>query len=391
MRTDEIASRAEQVTADIRARGAHVGLRYADVVTGYCSDEDPSADWIRQFFEGYLTECDARTADATVYSSGDPALFAALQDLAPGELAAGRRGYEEVPLTGSVTVIRTEADKVTPPEDVFLVLFPRQRAILLVTSGHPEVRREEGMQILRAVSKWLLLDRGWIPMHSACAARYGRTICVTGLKAAGKTSTLLNLLARNGCDLLAVDKFLLRDGGSHLEVRGIPGKIGIRVGSAIVQPRVLDWLGDPGPHFFPHLGLDEVRSIAATRTPAELRTRKEKIHMTPAELSGLFGRSITPSAPLGLVLIPVFDLHAEAARLVAVEPEQVIRLLTTCYVGLLSKGEGYLRHLFPLDDALFQARLATLLGTYLPGVPSWELHQNHRTNEQAAELVAGLL
>jgi hypothetical protein len=48
---------------------------------------------------------------------------------------------------------------VQPREDMFLLLFEKERKILLVTSGNPEVRREEGMQTLRAVNKWLLLER----------------------------------------------------------------------------------------------------------------------------------------------------------------------------------------------------------------------------------------
>jgi hypothetical protein len=228
-------------------------------------------------------------------------------------------------------------------------------------------------------------------MHSACAAKNGTTICVAGGKAAGKTSTLLNLLARNGCDLVAVDKFLIRDGGSGLEVCGIPGKIGIRVGSAIVQPLVLDWLAAEEPHFFPHLTPDEVGHIAATNTPAQLRTRPEKIHMTPGELAALFGGAITRTAPLGLLLIPVFELDAEESRLVPAGPEQAIGLLMSCYVSLLSKWEGFLQHFFDLDDALLEQRLAALLDKHLPGVPAFELHQSHRTNEQTADLVARLL
>jgi hypothetical protein len=280
---------------------------------------------------------------------------------------------------------------VSPPEDVFHLLFPEQRRIVLVTSGNPEVRREEGMQTVRAVIKWLLLDQGWIPMHSACAADAGRVVCVTGPKASGKTSTLLNLLARNGCDLVAVDKFLIRDDGLHLDVCGLPGKIGIRVGSATVQPRVLDWLGGTAAPFFPNLGPDEVRRIAATTTPEQLRHRSEKIHLLPSELAGLFGTSVTPGGPLALLLIPVFDLGIDDARLVRTEPEQAIAMLTSCYVGLLSKGEGFLQHFFDLSDAALRQRLAGLLEALLPAVAAYEVHQNHRTNERTAELIAGLL
>jgi hypothetical protein len=345
-----------------------------------------------QFFEGYLVpSSDATQADITVSSTGDPALFASLQELAPEQPAAGKRDYVEIPLTGSVTLIRREAEKVRPREDVFLLLFEQVRKIVLVTSGNSEVRREEGMQTVRAAIKWLLLERGWLPMHSACAAKNGRSICVSGPKASGKTSTLLNLLARNGCDLLAVDKFLIRDGGDRIEVTGIPGKIGIRVGSAIAQPQVLDWIAEAVDPFFPHLSAKEVQYIAATNTPEQLRTRPEKIHLTPAELAALFGGSITPAAPLGLLLIPAFDLDVDESLLAPLAPEQAIAMLANCYVSLLEKGEGFLLHFFGLSDAALEERLAALLAKHLPEVAAFEVRQNHLTNEHTAELVAGLL
>jgi hypothetical protein len=297
----------------------------------------------------------------------------------------------DVPFTDDVALIHSKATKVTPEEDVFQLLFKRQRRIVLVTSDNREVRREEAMQTLRALAKWLLLEQGWIPMHSACAAKDGRGICIAGGKASGKTSTLLNLLSRNGCDLLAIDKFLIRDAGSRLEICGIPGKSGIRVGSAIAQPKVLTWIAEQTTPFFPNIGADQVRHIAETNTPEQLRTRPEKIHLLPAELAELFQVSITPTAPLALVLVPVFDLEVRQARLVRADPEQSAGLLMESYAGLLSKGEGFLLHFFDLSDADLQARLASLLSTYRSDIEAYELHQNHTTNEHAAALVAGLL
>jgi hypothetical protein len=176
-----------------------------------------------------------------------------------------------------------------------------------------------------------------------------------------------------------------------MEICGLPGKSGIRVGSAIAQPKVITWITEQTTPFFPNIGADQVRHIAETNTPEQLRTRPEKIHLLPAELADLFRVSITPSAPLELVLVPVFDLDTTEARLVRGEPEQSAELLMESYSGLLSKGEGFLLHFFDLSDAILKARLASLLSTYLPAIETYELHQNHTTNEHAAQLVAGLL
>jgi hypothetical protein len=163
------------------------------------------------------------------------------------------------------------------------------------------------------------------------------------------------------------------------------------VGTAIVQPQVLAWLAEAEAPFFPNISLDEVQQIAATNTPEQLTTRDEKLHMTPAELAGLFQRSITPTAPLDLLLIPVFDLCLEDSRLRPADREEATGLLRESYVSLLSKGEGFLQHFFDLSDAVLEQRLAALLRDRLPGVAAYEVHQNHRTNERTAELIAGLL
>jgi len=391
MTPEEVAARAESIADDVRARGTELRFDYAGVSIAYRSDEAATGEWISQFLEGYFVPADAGKADATVCSTADPALFAALQTLSAEHPTAGRREHVEIPFVPSVALIRRTAGKAAPGDGVHLLLFERDRTIVLVTSGDLEVRREEGMQLLRALGKWLLLEQGWIPMHSACAAKSGRAICIAGEKASGKTSTLLNLLARNGCDLAAVDKFLLRSDGARLEICGIPGKIGVRVGTALAQPWVLEWLADESSSFFPRMSLEEVQHIADTNSPEQLRVRKEKMNLLPAELAGLVRRSISPTAPLGLVLIPVFDLSVAESRLVPVEREQAIETLMKSYAGILTKGEGFLRHFFDVSDRQLEDRLAVLLRTCLPEGATYEVHQNHRTNEHTANLVTGLL
>ena len=290
MTPQEVVLAAEQVDGLIQAQGHHLSFGYGGATTAYSSDESDDAQWLRQFFEGYFLPSDTGEPDATVCSTADAGLFALLQEYASQqpEPTLGKNEYVDIPFTDDVALIHAKATKVTPEQDVFHLLFRAQRRIVLATSGNREVRREEAMQTLRALAKWLLLERGWIPMHSACVARDGRGICITGAKASGKTSTLLNLLARNSCDLLAIDKFLIRDAGSRMEICGLPGKSGIRVGSAIAQPKVLTWITEQATPFFPNIGADQVRHIAETNTPEQLRTRPEKIHLLPAELADLF-------------------------------------------------------------------------------------------------------
>ena len=347
--------------------------------------------WITRFFEGYFLPSKTTEAHATLYSTADAALFTLLQQHAAPGATSGKNQFVDIPLAQDVALIHSRSTKVVPEEDVFRLLFTRQRRILLVTSGNPEVRSEEGMQTLRALCKWLLLERGWIPMHSACVAQGGRALCITGGKASGKTSTLMNLLARNRCDVLAIDKLLIRGAGSGVDICGLPGKIGVRVGTAVVQPQLLSWLRGEQVTFFPHISAEDVERIAETNTPEELRTRPEKIHLLPTELASLFGTSITPTARLELVLIPVFDLGVTTSRLIRANPGEALRILLDCYTGLGSKGEAFLLHFFDLSDADLRERLEALLSQHLVDIPAYGLHQSHTTNEQSSTLIAGRL
>jgi hypothetical protein len=401
MTAQDIVEAAEHVVAGLLARGHHLELAYAGVSTAYHSDEAASGAWMSTFFEGYFRPSHGGRPDATLFATEDPWLYRSLGRWAsqsPGAgpapepaSASGRKDHTTVPVDDGVTLVRTRATKVSPQEDVFTLLFAEQRRVVLVTPGRPEVRREEAMQTLRALTKWLLLERGWVPMHSACVAHTGRAVCIAGGKASGKTSTLLNLLLRSGCDLVAIDKFLLRESGAHLEVCGLPGKAGVRIGTAAVLPPLLDWVASEEHPFFATPSADEVHRIAASNTPEQLRTRKEKILILPSELSHLLKTSITAIAPLHLLLVPVFDLELTEPRLVAGSVEHAASLLSECYVGLDAKGEDALLPLFDLSDVLLRQRLADMLERHLGDIEVYELHQNHATNEQAARLVSALL
>ena len=119
MRPEELVARADEIAERIRDDGHHLHFDYVGVSTAYRTDETVTAEWIKRFFEGYFAPSDATEADVTVYSTGDPALFTALQGLAPQHAGTGKYGYTEVPVTDSVTVVRKEAGKVLPREDVF--------------------------------------------------------------------------------------------------------------------------------------------------------------------------------------------------------------------------------------------------------------------------------
>jgi hypothetical protein len=386
-----IETAVRQVVRDLEAQGNYTCFEYAGVRTGYYNEVPEASVWLQRFFGAYFSTSARLSVNATLYSTGDAVLFAILQMIVERQSSLAKNAYVDISLTDTLALIYKQATKVTPVEDVYYLLFKKERKIVLVTTGNLEVEQEESMQTLRALMKWLLIEKGWLPMHAACAAKHGRVICISGCKAVGKTSTLLNLMAKNGCNLVAIDKFLMHDAGTHVEVCGVPGKCGIRVGSAIGHPQMLNWLAEQSAPFFPHMSLEEVQHIAATNTPEQLSKRKEKISLLASELTDLFATSITPLARLGLFLFPTFDLSIEQSRLLPYDRDLAIKMVLESYASMLSKGEDFLLHFFDLSDEILKKRLAALLSKYLPLVPVYELYQNHKTNDHSARLVAGLV
>ena len=90
--------------------------------------------------------------------------------------------------------------------------------------------------------KLLLIEKGWLPFHSAACIWNDTGICILGDKFAGKTSTLVNLLTRPGARFVSNDNLFLRDGGTFLEGCGFPNNAGLRIGILAAHPGLVDWI-----------------------------------------------------------------------------------------------------------------------------------------------------
>ena len=380
----------EQVFADVGTTGSYGCFEYQGVSLGLGTDEAALLDWFSNFFSGYFTVTTSDRTAAVVYSSQDRALFDRLKAWATAHgrpRSDGEIEYEidaQHRLVHSCTVERKTGDVV---ESCFVLSRPGRR-VLVACPGEPEDRRDTVKRSLRNMMKLLFMEKGWIPFHSAACVWNDTGICILGGKFAGKTSTLVNLLARPGAKLVTNDNLFLRDAGTRLEGCGFPNKAGLRIGALAAYPRLMEWVETTTDSFYRQIDTRTVRDILATTPADELSRRPERIVLLSTELAEQFDVPIEHVADIRLFLIVQFDPSLDRSRLVPVTDRQRIReSLGANFRSLRKEKQDFLQGFFDLDDRTVHGTFDAMLEKFASRVTVLELHQGARTNDHSAELV----
>jgi hypothetical protein len=384
------ASDLQQVFADVAGAGTYGCLEYQGIAVGLHSDEPDLLNWFSAFFGGYFTVTGNERPDAEVYSSQDAALFHRLKEWATSSGQARSDDEVEYAVDAQHSIIHSrevDAAKGTVEENCF-VLSKSGRRVLVSSPGALKARRNTVKRSLRNLMKLLLMEKGWLPFHAAACIWNDTGICILGGKFAGKTSTLVNLLAQDGARLVTNDNLFLRDGGTFLEGCGFPNKAGLRIGALAAYPRLVDWIERTTDSFYPQIDAATFRDIVATTPVDELGSRSEKIVLLSTELAEQFDVPIQHVAAVELFLVVQFDPSVERSRLTPVtEPQQISRYLAATFRSLGNEKQDFLQDFFDFDGDTVHAAVDALVAKYASTVTAAELHQNARTNEDSAELV----
>ena len=378
---------------DVSDVGTYGCFEYQGISVGLHSDEPDLLDWFARFFGGYFTVTANSRTDAAVYSSCDPDVFSRLKELA---LAHGhRRAAEETEyeIDAQHRVVHSrevDEEKGKVEENCFLLSRP-DRGVLVSAPGPLKGRQKTVKRSLRNLMKLLFMEKGWLPFHSAACVWNDAGICIIGGKFAGKTSTLVNLLAQPGARLVTNDNLFLRDGGTHLEGCGFPNKAGLRIGALVAYPQLVDWIEHTTDSFYPQIDAETFHRVVASTPVDELGSRDEKIVLLSTELAEQFDVPIQHVTPIDLFLVVSFDPSLERSRLTPITDVQQIReQMTPSFRSLDKENQDFLQDLFDLDDDALLATFDALLDTYASKVAVQELRQNAHTNQHSVELVAAL-
>jgi hypothetical protein len=387
------ASELQRMFADVADAATYGCFEYQGIAVGFHADEPDLLDRFRRYFGGYFAVTASDHTDAVVYSSHDPGVFQRLKDSAT---AHGRpRSAEEIEYTVDARhriIHRREVDeaKGRMGENCFVLSQPG-RHVLVASPGTPRDRQKTVKRSLRNMMKLLLVEKGWLPLHSAACIWNDTGICVLGGKFAGKTSTLLNLLVRPGARFVSNDNLFLRDGGTHLEGCGFPNNAGLRIGALVAHPELVERIEKAADSFHPRLDAETFREVVATTPAGELRSRPERIVLLSTELAEHLDVPIEHVTAIELFLVVRFDPSLEVSRLAPVaEPAHIRELLADNFRSLGKEKLDFLQGFFDFDDTSLRADLDALLDKYATTLVVQELHQNGNTNEHSAELVGKL-
>jgi hypothetical protein len=383
----------QQMFTELADAGTYGCFEYQGTSLGMYCDEPDLLDWFGKFFGGYFTVTASRRTDAVVYSSHDPAVFQRLKEWAT---ASGRPRSEvetEYVVDAQHRIIYSrEIDEAKGKvEENCFVLSQPGRNVLVSSPGTLKDRQKTVKRSLRNLMKLLFMEKGWLPFHSASCIWNDTGICILGGKFAGKTSTLVNFLARPGARFVSNDNLFLRDGGTHLEGCGFPNKAGLRIGALVAYPKLVDWIEKTTDSFYPQIDAETFREIVATTPADELGSRSEKIVLLSTELAEQFDVPIEHVTAIELILVVQFDPSLEQSRLVPVtDPQQIREYLDASFRSLDKEKQDFLQPFFDFDDTSLQAAFDALLEKYASSVTVQELYQNANTNEHSAELIGKL-
>jgi hypothetical protein len=380
----------QQMFADVADAGTYGCFEYQGSSLGLFSEDADLLKWFSMFFGGYFTVTTNEPTDAAVYSSRDPAVFGRLREWATSQ-GRPRSAFEtECAVDAQHRIIYSrEVDeaKGKVEENCFVLSQPGRR-VLVSSPGTLKDRQKTVKRSLRNMMKLLFMEKGWLPFHSATCIWNETGICILGGKFAGKTSTLVNLLARPGARFVSNDTVFLRDGGTRLEGCGFPNKAGLRIGALVTYPGLVDWIEKTTDSFYPQIDAETFRDIVATTPGEELGSRDEKIVLLSTEVAELFRVPIEHVTAIELFLVVHFDPSLERSRLVPVtDPELVRAHLSANFRSLDKEKQDFLQQFFDFDDSTLHAAVDALLLKYTSEVAVQELYQNARTNEHSAELI----
>lgn len=276
-------------------------------------------------------------------------------------------------------------------EENCFVLWRPGRNVLISTRGSSKDHQKTVKRSLRNLMKLLLMEKGWLPFHSAACVWNGTGICILGGKFAGKTSTLVNLLARPGAKFVSNDTLFLRDGGAFLTGCGFPNKVGLRIGALLAYPNLVNWIESTTDSFYPQIDAETCHDIVANTPADELGGRSEKIMLLSTEIAEQFNIPIEHVTSIDLVLFVRFDPSLEESRLVPVtDPQQIREVLGATFRSLDKEKQDFLQGFFDFDDVTLHAAIDALLDKFSSRLAVHELSQNAHTNEHSAELVGRL-
>lgn len=212
--------------------------------------------------------------------------------------------------------------------------------------------------VLRLVEDLVLNEvqrAGAIVIHASAVVAGGRAVLAVGNKKAGKTTILCRLLSAFDVTKMANDNVCLFEQDGAVVARGWPAFFKIAAATVAAHTELA---ADFPAAERPQLDDDET-----------LWSVYEKVALFPAQGAARFGASVTPEAPVGCLVLPVFDPQRPPG-LSDVPPDRLIEELPAYLQGVRNPNHPEWVGLNPVSDTLVARRAREIAGVLTAsGIP----------------------
>lgn len=331
--------------------GRALDLSYEGLTLRVRSSTPAHLDWLLEFLAPCWTETSGRPPEADLLADECPDEFQ--RCLSAGAHSSGEQ-VDSFALDSQVIRLprwRTDADGIAVHDPVYGAIYEvsrdRRRVRLLARARDTRIR----VPLMRVVREFAMnrgIASGGVFLHAAAAAAGDRAIVVAGHSAAGKTTTLLHLLAsRPDLRYVANDRILIDPAARPLRLRGMPSVVTLRPGTLDRFPDLRRDLLARG--YSQRLRLSEISTppVAAPRPFGDGR-----YGVNPPQFCALLQVEAQPEAAAALLVFPEITDRVDTFRLVRIDPAEAAARLPDALLCAGSWRKSSDLFLLPADAAV---------------------------------------
>jgi len=184
---------------------------------------------------------------------------------------------------------------------------------ITLTGHHPDPLASAASRLAREALRGRLAAAGWVLLHaSAVVDPHGHAWVAFGNKAAGKTSTAIQLAHANNWSLLANDRLFARPTTTgHLQALPWPAAAAIGLGLLTATGHI-NTIAAARHQLHPSTPTPMLTALATgSHQPQHAHGRELKAQLFPDQFTTLLGIPLATTATITTILLPTINPHAQ--------------------------------------------------------------------------------